>query len=218
MSVASTLPAPRMNRTAAGLRSAASDIVAADLIVAVGDFTGGASEDLFTLSSHGLVDGDVLYALFETATGAITGGVGTRCVVNELSSSTFNVQDADGDTIENTADGTVVFLKVARGANSDVVELAVLPNLIVGTNDFTGGTVEDQVSASTGLQGAVDGDSIKLLYKSAAGAAAVAADATAYVKSPVVSATAQYCQTALTSGGAVADTTADGTVIFLKTS
>lgn len=215
MAVPATLPAPRSNLTATRLSASAANIVAADIIVATGDFTGGASEDLWTLSAHGLVDGDVLHCLWHSATGVVTGGEGTRGIVNELSSSTFQLTTDGSTVIENTADGTAVFLK-GRTASA-FVETAVLPNILAGTNDTTGGTVEDMVVVSS-QRGAIDGDSIKLLYKSAAGAAAVAVDATVFVKAPVQSAAAAYFQTSLTAGGAVADTTADGTVVFLKTS
>ena len=217
MAVLTTLPAPRKNLDEAGISSWVGNVVSTDIIVALGDFTGGAAEDLFTLTSHGLVDGDVLYAMAQSAVGALTGGDMTRCVVDALDANTFQCENDAGTTIENTADGSVVFLKTRfpRVAN------AVHDRIIYGGNDTTGGTVEDMVSTAN-FNGVQDGDTIKLLYKSAAGAAAVAADATAYVKTPVsaVSATAStaYFQTSLTSGGAVADTTSDGTVVFLKTS
>jgi hypothetical protein len=217
MTVPATLPAPRSNLTQSGISSWVDDVAAADIIVALGDFTGGASEDLFTLTSHGLVDGDVLYSLAQSAIGAITGGDLTRCVVEQLDANTFQCETDAGATIENTADGTVVFLKTPHPRTAE----AVYGRIIYGGNDFTGGTVEDMVTTAN-FQGVQDGDTLKLLYKSAAGVAAVAADATAYVKTPVstVSATGStaYFQTSLTSGGAVADTTADGTLVFLKTS
>jgi hypothetical protein len=204
-----------MNLGESGISTWVGNVASADIIFAAGDFTGGAAEDLFTLTAHGLVDGDIVYPVWQSVIGAITGGELTRCVVEQLTADTFQCEDADGDTIENTADGNVAFLKT----RSALVAAAVRDRIIAGSNDFTAGTVEDMVSAGGGLRGAVDGDSLKLLYKSAAGAAAVAVDATVYVKSPVYAAgTINYCQTSLTSGGAVADTTADGTVVFLKTS
>lgn len=216
MTVPKTEPAPRRNRTHAGAVSRFSAIASTDIIVALGDFTGGASEDLFTLASHGLVDGDVLYAVGQSAYGAITGSAGTRCVVDEKSSSTFQCTTDGTTVIENTADGSVYFLK-GNAVPQRVVD-GVIDQLIIGNNDFTGGTVEDMVSAGSGMHDAVDGDTLKLLYKGAAGAAAVAVDATVYVKTPVQGLSLHYFQTSLTSGGAVADTTADGTVIFIKTS
>src|SRR3990167_2254677 len=111
MTAPATLPAPRTNFAVSGINTWVDDVANADIIAAVGDFTGGASEDLFTLSAHGLADGDVLHVLGQTAYGALTGGVGTRCVVNELSSSTFQCTTDGSTVIENTADGTVIFLK-----------------------------------------------------------------------------------------------------------
>lgn len=219
MTVPRTLPAPRRNLTDAGAASRFDEIASTDIIVATGDFTGGASEDLFTLSAHGLVDGDVLYCIGQTAKGTVTGGAGTRAVVNELSSSTFQLTTDGTTVIENTADGTAFFLK-GNGIPQRVVDL-VLSRIIVAGNDTTGGTVEDMVS-SAGMRDAEDGDTLKLLYKSAAGAAAVAADASVYVKTPVstISATGatSYFQTAATSGGSVLDTTSDGVLLWLKTS
>ena len=211
------LPAPLANLTAAGIRDSVSDITSSDIIVAAGDYTGGAAEDLFTLSSHGLVSGDVLWVLWESAKGGVTGGEATRAIVKYLSSSTFQLT-SDGTTIiENTADATVVFLK-SRTTSSALVEFCIIPSILAGTNDTTGGTVEDMMTVlGTGLHGAIDGDTIKLLYKSAAGVAGTL-DATVYVKSPVQSSTVSYFQTSATAGGAVVDTTADGTFVFLKTS
>lgn len=216
MTVPKTLPAPRRNLAGVGLTSRDTGIASSDIIVALGDYTGGAAEDLFTLASHGLVDGDVLYVVWQSAVGAITGGEGTRCVVNELSSSTFQCTTDGTTTIENTADGTVAFIK-GTAVPQRVID-NIINQLVIGSNDTTGGTVEDMVSAGSGSRGVLDGDTLKLLYKSASGAAAVAVDATVYVKTPVTGVALNYFQTSLTSGGAVADTTQDGTVIFLKTS
>lgn len=219
MTVPKTLPAPRRNQTDAGIASRFDDIVAADIIVAAGDYTGGAAEDLFTLSSHGLVDGDILYVLGQTVVGTVALGNGSRHIVNQLDANTFQLT-SDGSTVnENAADGTAYFLK-GNGVPQRVAD-AVRAKIIVGGNDTTGGTVED-MNFCQSLCGAIDGDLIKLLYKSASGVAAVAADATAYVKSPVntISATAvtSYFQTAATAGGSVLDTTADGTNLWLLVS
>ena len=193
--------------------------MAADIIVAAGDFTGGAAEDLFTLTAHGLVDGDVVYCIGQTAMGTVLGGVGGRFVVNELSSSTFQLTTNGTTVVENTADGTAVFIK-GTGVPQRVID-NLIPRILVAGNDTTGGTVEDMVS-TTNLAGIQDGDTLKLLYKSAAGAAAVAADASVYVKSPVATVAATgvtgYFQTAATSGGSVLDTTADGILVWLRTS
>lgn len=216
MSVAKQLPAPRQNLTMTGIRSLASDVASTDIKVAVGDYTGGASEDLFTLSAHGLVDGDVVFVVAQSAQGAITGGPGTRCIVNELSSSTFQVQNAAGSTIENTADGTVTFLKASKDTSQDAADL-IRSQIIVALNDTTGGTVEDMLVAYSGNWDIAEADSIKLLYK-ATGAANSAVDVVSYVKDPVAAATAFYFQTAATAGGAVLDTTGDGLTVWLKTS
>jgi hypothetical protein len=128
--------------------------------------------------------------------------------------------DGRHDVIENTADGTAYIVKIDPRMRSAAID-ALVARIIVAGNDTTGGTVEDMTSAQN-LRDMIDGDTIKLLYKSAAGVAAVAVDATTFVKSPVntVSATAvsSYFQTSATSGGAVADTTSDGTCLWIKTS
>lgn len=214
MSVPKTLPAPRRNLTAAGTITRFDEVASTDIIVAVGDFTGGASEDLFTLTAHGLVDGDVLYVMAQSAQGGVTGGPGTRCVVNELSSSTFQLTSDGSTTIENTADATVTFLK--GNAVPQRVADAIRPLIIVAQNDFTGGTVEDMMVPYAGTD-IGEADSIKLLFESAAGVHGTV-DTTYFVKAPVAAATAFYFQTSATAGGAVLDTTADGTAVFLKTS
>jgi hypothetical protein len=219
MTVPKTLPAPRRNQTDAGAAARFDDITSSDIIVAAGDFTGGAAEDLFTLTAHGLVDGDILYCLGQSAVGTVSLGNRSRHVVNQLTADTFQLT-SDGTTVnENAADGTAYFLK-GNGVPQRVAD-AIVGRIIVGGNDTTGGTVEDMNFAQS-LCGAIDGDTIKLLYKSAAGAAQPAVDASVYVKSPVntISATAvtSYFQTSATAGGSVLDTTADGTNLWLLTS
>lgn len=220
MSIPKTLPAPRRNMTNAGMASRFDDLVAADFVLkAVGDFTGGASEDLFTLASHGLSDNDVVYCVGMSAKGVVNGGIGLRAIANVLSSSTFQLTTNGTTVIENSADGDAYFLR--GNAVPQRVADAIAARIIVAGNDTTGGTVEDMTSAQS-LRDCIEGDTLKLLYKSAAGVAAVAVDASVYVKSPVntVSATAvsSYFQTSATSGGAVLDTTADGTCLWIKTS
>lgn len=220
MTVPTTLPAPRRNLTDAGMASRFDDIASADVLVLAGDFTGGASEDLFTLSAHGLLSGDVVVVLGQSAQGTVSAGIGTRAIALVLSSSTLQLT-TDGTTIiENTADGTAYVLKASSRLSQRVAD-AIVTRIIVAGNDTTGGTVEDMVSAQS-FCGAIDGDTLKLLYKSAAGAAAVAVDASVYVKSPVqttsATSTTNYFQTAATSGGAVLDTTSDGTLLWIKTS
>ncbi len=209
-----SLPAPRSNLTATGMRDRATDVVSSSTLkVAAGDYTGGASEDLFTLSSHGLKTGDVLHVLWQSAMGGVTGGVGLKCLVKYVSSSTFHITDLAGTTIENTADATVHFL--SGNVDTSLVELAILPNYLVVDWDFTGGTVEDMgSSATTGLAGLYEADTLKLIYKSAAGVTAGTANTTYFAKAPTIS----YFQISATSGGSVIDSTADGTAAFLKTS
>ena len=219
MTVPKTLPAPRRNQTDAGLASRYDDIASTDVLVLAGDFTGGAAEDLFTLASHGLLSGDQVIVVGQTQQGVVSSSVGTRAVAKVLSSSTLQLT-TDGTTIiENTADGTAYVLK-ATGLRSQGVADAIASRMVVAGNDTTGGTVEDMMFIQS-MNGIVEGDTLKLLYKSAAGVAAVAVDASVYVKSPVntVSATAvtSYCQTSATNGGAVLDTTADGTLLWIKT-
>lgn len=219
MATPKSLPAPSRNLTASALRSSASAVASTDIIVASGDYTGGASEDLFTLSSHGLATGDRLYCIAVAAQGALTGGPGTQCYVKKVDANTFHLcSDFNAaTTIENTADGNVILLK-GNGVSQRMAD-EVRRNIIVALHDFTGGTVEDMSVPYSGDIGDIaEADTIKLLYKSAAGVASVAADATAYVKSPIAAATAFYFQQAATAGGAVADTTSDGTEVWIKTS
>lgn len=210
-----SLPAPRSNLTGTGMRDRATDVVGtATLKVAAGDYTGGASEDLFTLASHGLKTGDVLHVLWQSVMGGVTGGVGLRCLAKVVNSSTFHLTDLAGTTIENTADATVLLL--AGNIDSTLVELAILPNLIVADGDFTGGTTEDLfTSVTTGLAGLYEADSLKLVYKAAAGVlTGKTPDVTVFAKTPTVS----YFSIAATAGGAIIENTADGIAVFLKTS
>jgi hypothetical protein len=219
MTVPKTLPAPRRNQTDAGEASRYSAIASTDIVVATGDFTGGASEQLFTSSSHGLSDGDIVYCLGQSQMGVVLGGNGTRAIVDAVDANTFHLTTDGTTSLANTADGTAYLLK-GNGIPQRVVD-GIVARIIVGGNDTTGGTVEDMQFMQQNRD-VVDGDTMKLLYKSAAGAAAVAVDASVFVKSPVVTtsatATTSYCQTSATSGGAVLDTTADGTNLWLKTS
>jgi hypothetical protein len=210
------LPAPRTNLTAAGFRDRGTDVATgASVRFAVGDYTSGTpSEDMFTLASHGLKTGDVLHVLWQSVMGAITGGVGLRCLAKVASSSVFQVTTAAGVVIENTADGSVAFLK--GNVSSSLVETGILPNLIVADGDFDGGAAADIfTSGTTGVAGVYEGDTLKLLFKAGAGVLTnKAVDATVYAKAPTVS----YFQVAATSGGAVIENSADGVAVFLKTS
>lgn len=211
MTAPKSLPRPASNRTAAGFADRAADITSSDIIVAAGDYTGGASEDLFTLSAHGLLSGDVLHVLWQSAMGGVTGGEGTRAVVKYVSSSTFQLTTDGTTVIENTADATVVFLK--GQIPTAVVENVVIPRVIVAAWDYTGGTVEDMGTPAQGTHGLYEADTLKLVYKSAAGVHGTL-NTTYYAKTPTVT----YFQTSSTSGGGVLDTTADGTAVFIKTS
>jgi hypothetical protein len=219
MAVPKTLPAPRKNMTDAGQATRFSGIASTDVLTVLGDFTGGASENMFTLTAHGLISGDVVYVLGETAIGVTLGGPRTRYVALVISSSVFQLTTDGTTVVTNTADGTAYLLK-GNGVPQRVAD-AIVGRIIIGGNDTTGGTVED-MNFCLSLNGARSGDTIKLLYKSAAGVAAVAADASAFVKSPVNTITAttvtSYFQTSATAGGAVLDTTADGTNVWLLTS
>lgn len=210
MTVAATLPAPRKNQTNAGNISRFSGLASTDLIVALGDYTGGAASNMFTLTAHGLSTGDVLYAIAQDTQGAILGGPGTRVAVTVTSSSVFTVP------VTNTADGTVVFLKgngISQGTADAIGRL-----LIVCQNDTTGGTVEDmQVPFAGNIGDIATGDTLTLLYKSAAGVHPSAVDTSVFVIAPVQSILHYYFQTSLTSGGASVDTTADGLAVYLKT-
>lgn len=210
MAVLATLPAPRKNQTNAGNISLFSGIASTDIIVALGDYTGGAALNMFTLTSHGLSTGDVLYALAQDTQGAILGGPGTRVAVTVTSSSVFTVP------VTNTADGTVVFLK-GNGIPQRVAD-AIQRLLIVCNNDTTGGTVEDmQVPFAGNIGDIATGDTLKLLYKSAAGVHPSSVDTSVYVIAPIQSVLHYYFQTSLTAGGSSVDTTSDGVAVYLKT-
>jgi hypothetical protein len=219
MTAPATFPQPRMNQSAAGNQSRASALAAADIIVALGDYTGGAAEDMFTLTSHGLVTGDHVHLVDMSALGALTSatGQGTRYFVKYLTSSTFQLcsDSAAATVVENTADGTIVLVK--GRIPTSVVEQVILPYIIVADGDFTGGTTEDMFvpRPSTGFHGLVETDTLKLLYKSAAGViTGIAADTTVFAKSVTVAA----FELAATSGGADIENTADGLTVWLKTS
>lgn len=211
MTAPNAFPSPRSNWTSAGFGDRAADIASTDILFAVGDYTGGASEDLFTLASHGLASGDVVHVLWQSAMGAVTGGEGTRAIVSVLSSSTFQLTSDGSTVIENTADGNVVLLK--GDVPTGVVTELVIPRIIVAAGDYTGGAAEDIFTPAQGTKGLVDTDTIKLLYKSAAGVVLGAVDVTYYAKT----ATVTTFLTSTSSGGATQENTADGTAVFIKT-
>jgi hypothetical protein len=212
MSVPNSFPTPLRNRGEVGVHSLISNITSSDVKYALGDYTGGASEQLWTLTAHGLVSGDVVHCLFQTAMGAVVGGEASRWYVKVLSSSTFQLySEAALTTIStNTADGSALFLK--GNVPTAIVTQLVIPNIIVDAWDFTGGTVEDMGTPAQGTHGLYEADALKLLYKSASGVTAGTLDVTYYAKAPTVT----YHQIAATAGGAVIDSTADGTAVFLK--
>ena len=96
-----------------------------------------------------------------------------------------------------------------------MVDTVVIPRIVVGTGDATGGAAEDIFTPAQGTKGIYEADTLKLLYKSASGVVTgKAVDATVYAKDPTVT----YFQLAATAGGTVIDNSADGTAVFLKTS
>jgi hypothetical protein len=209
------LPAPAQNLTAAGLQDRATDLVTSTTIrYAAGDFTGGAAEQLWTLTAHGLASGDVVHCLWQSAMGAVVGGEGTRWYVKVLSSSTFQLfSDSALATVStNTVDGNAVFL--TGNVDTALVQFGIIPNLIVDAWDFTGGSVEDVGVPAQGIHGLYEADQIKLVFKSAAGVTAGTLDTVYFAKAPTVT----YHQIAATAGGSVIDSTADGTAVFLKLS
>jgi hypothetical protein len=217
MSVPSTQPAPAMNRTAAGFAAAASDVTGSDILYTVGDYTGGATAHMFTLTAHGLATGDYLFLLYKSAAGTVTGRAGTKFRVKIATANVFQLTDLAGTVIENTADGNAVFLKGTHATSDAVVQNAILPRLIVAAGVYTGGTTEDMFTpvTATGFHNLEDTDTLKLLYKAAAGVlTGISANTTVFAKST----TATAFETAASSGGADIENTADGVAIFLKTS
>lgn len=219
MSVATGIPAPAQNRTKTGFLDAAADLAVTDFLVAAGDYTGGTPEDEFNLTTHGLVKGDYVFLLYKSAAGVVTGSVGSKFRVTLNGADSFCLTDLAGTTIENTADGTAVFLKGSHRTPDTVVQNVLLPKLVFGQGDFTGGTAEDMFRPSiiTGTPGIAETDPLKLIYKSAAGVlTSISAGTTVYAKDVTEGATA-YFRTADTSGGTLIENTADGLAIFLKT-
>jgi hypothetical protein len=214
MTVPKSEAAPRRNRTQAGNFSRYSGVASGDIVVALGDYTGGASTNMFTLTSHGLSTGDVLYVVDQDTQGAITGGPGTRVVVVVASSSVFQCT-TDGTTeIVNTADGTVIFLK-GNGVPQRVAD-TIRSMIICALGDTASGTVEDMFVPFAGW-GIAEANTIKLLYKAAAGVAGTL-DATTFIRLPVRTVASTYFNSAATAGGAAVATTTDGLAVWLKTS
>lgn len=222
MAVPTGLPAPRQNVTRAGFAGSADDVVAADTLMVVGDYTGGAADDLLTLASHGLTTGDYVFLLWKSAPGVITGAVGTKFRVKVLSSSTFQVRGMDGVLVEHSADGSALFLKGSHATPDTVIQNVILPRLIVATGDFTGGTTDDEFipTAATGMAGLEDTNTLKLLYKAAAGVVVgINVNTIVFAKSVRSSgATTDGFELAATSGGADIENSADGVAVFIKTS
>jgi hypothetical protein len=87
-------------------------IASGGVVVAAGDFTGGLTEDLFTLTAHGLADNERIRLLYESAAGVVTGAVGDIFYVDRVDADTFHISlTAGGAAVENTADGTAVFMR-----------------------------------------------------------------------------------------------------------
>lgn len=215
MSVPTGAPAPRRNMTRAGITDLVSDLAGTDILVAAGDFTGGTPDDEFNLTAHGLTEGDYLFLLYKSAAGVVTGAVGSRFRAALVDANSFQLNTAAGVLVENTADGTAVFLKANASTPQIVVEL-ILSRLIVASGDYTGGATEDLFvpTAATGFHGLEDTNTLKLLYKAAAGVlTGISAGTTVFAKSVT---TAGF-ELAATSGGADIENTADGTAIFLLT-
>lgn len=213
---------PRSSRSRTGFLAAADDIASTDLVVATGDYTGGTPEDEFNLTAHGLITGDYIWLLHKATAGVVTGRVGTCFRVKIVDANSFQLTDKSGTVIENTADGVAVFLKGNHHTTDAFVQLAVLPNLVVTTGDYTGGATEDVFYPTLAGAGALeDADPIKLLYKAAAGVlTSIAVDTTVYVKTIAEqSGTAPgKFELAATAGGDDIENTADGLAIFIKTS
>jgi hypothetical protein len=83
-------------------------------VVAVGDFTGGTVADQFTLTAHGLSSGNRLFLIWESDPGVVTGGALEFYAVKRHDDDIFQLTDAAGAVIENSADGTAVFLNVTH--------------------------------------------------------------------------------------------------------
>jgi len=222
MSVPTGLPAPAINHTLAGSIALADDVASTDILVAAGDFTGGTPEDEFNLTAHGLVAGDYVFLLWKSAIGVVTATPGTKFRVTINSADSFTLTTLAGVVVENTADGTAVFLKGSHRTPDSFVQTVLLPRLIVANGDFTGGTTEDEFIpvAATGMHGLAETDTLKLLYKGAAGVlTGISANTTVFAKSVrSASGITDGFELAATSGGADIENTADGVAIFIKTS
>src|SRR5678816_3483494 len=96
---------------------------------------------MFTLTSHGLSSGDVLYYVDSATQGVATGGPGTRFVALVIDANIFQLTSDGTTVVTNTADGTGVFLK--GSAVPQRVADAISARIICAQGDTTGGTVED---------------------------------------------------------------------------
>lgn len=220
MSVPAGIPSPRSNRTRAGFISAADDLVATDILVTVGDENGGTVDDQFTLASHGLVTGDYVWLLWKSLLGTVTGRVGTQYRVVWATANIFSLKDAAGTAVENTADGTAVFLKGTHATSTAMVQTVILPNLIVADGDFNGGNVAFSFSpyAATGYGGLEVLDKLKLLYKAAAGTVKnIAVNTTVWAQAVTTTTLLASFTVSATSGGGAIANDADGLAVFVKT-
>lgn len=84
----------------------------ARMLVAAGDFTGGTPEDEFNATAHGVVDGDRLLLLYESAAGVVTGAIGDVFIAKIVDANSFQLTTDGTTVVENTADGTAIFLNL----------------------------------------------------------------------------------------------------------
>lgn len=217
MSVPTGLPAPRQNQTSSGFANAARDLAATDFVTAAGDYTGGTPEDEFNLTAHGLRTGDYVFLLWKSVQGVVTGRVGTKFRVKIVDANSFQITDLAGVVIENTADGTALFLKGSHATPDSMVQNVIVPRIIAAAGDFASAAIltdDEFTSGTTGLRGLEETDTLMLVHKAAAGVVTgISAGTTVFAKGTVINA----FQVAATSGGVVIENSADGLAIFLKT-
>lgn len=94
-------------------------VILPNLIVATGDFTSGATEDLFNpaiaTGHRGLEEADPLKLLYKAASGTVTGiSANTTVYAKSVTPTAFELSaTAGGNVIENTADGLVIFVRAS---------------------------------------------------------------------------------------------------------
>ena len=93
------------------------NVLLPNLVVATGDFTEGATEDMFTPSAAtgygGLEEADPLKLLYKAAAGVVTGiSANTTVFAKSVTASAFELSaTAGGADIENSADGLAIFVR-----------------------------------------------------------------------------------------------------------